>query len=85
MRLAALISISVKNRVSFRMLVPVIPAEFLPNYYNYFNHLKADRCPYWDFPEIRSVSRVNLERHANYSMFRMMSKGHFFIPGPRQQ
>ena len=48
-------------------------AEFLPNYYNYFNH--------WDKPfnitDLRSVSRVQLERKFMYSLISALKRKRF--------
>ena len=61
------------------------PAEFMPEYFNYFNHLKKDQCPYWSFPEVRSVHRVKLERKGAYWWFRQMARGTLPVMGPRKQ
>ena len=60
-------------------------AEFLPDYYNFFNHEKQNQCPYWDFPSIRNVSRINTQRHLAYFGFRLWSKGIIPAPGPRKK
>ena len=48
-------------------------AEFLPKYYNYFNH--------WDKPfnitKLRSVSRVQLERKLMYSLIKALRRNRF--------
>jgi alpha-galactosidase len=60
-------------------------AEFLPEYYNAFNHEKRDQCPYWSFPSIRSVWRVHAERRLVYSAFRLWAKGIIPLPGPKKE
>ncbi len=60
-------------------------AEFLPDYYNYFNHLKENQCSLWDFPEIRSVHRVHLERTGAYFWFRNIVRGVFPAPKARKK
>ncbi len=60
-------------------------AEFLPDYYNAFNHEKRDQCPYWSFPSIRSVWAVHAERRLVYSAFRLWAKGMIPLPGPRKE
>lgn len=60
-------------------------AEFMPDYYNAFNHKKVNQCPYWSFPEIRSVSNVNRERHLAYFGFRLWANGRLPTLGPRKE
>jgi alpha-galactosidase len=60
-------------------------AEFLPYYYNAFNHEKKNQCRYWNFPSIRDVSWINMERHLAYAFFRLMALGAFPVPGPRKE
>jgi alpha-galactosidase/6-phospho-beta-glucosidase family protein len=55
-------------------------AEFLPDYYNYFNH--EIQSPYWKFPMLRNVANVDRERHLTYRMFRMMAARIIGVPGP---
>ncbi|WXG44339.1 MAG: hypothetical protein WED04_09945 [Promethearchaeati archaeon SRVP18_Atabeyarchaeia-1] len=59
--------------------------EFLPDYYNAFNHEKQNQCPYWSFPEERSVWRVHAERRLVYSAFHLWAKGLIPVPGPRKE
>ena len=60
-------------------------AEFLPDYYNAFNHEKKDQCPYWSFPFIRSVWRVHDERRFVYSVFRLWAKRMIPVLGPKKE
>jgi alpha-galactosidase len=60
-------------------------AEFLPDYYNAFNHEKHNQCRYWSFPEIRSVWRVHAERRLVYSAFRLWADGLIPVPGPKKE
>jgi alpha-galactosidase len=57
-------------------------AEFIPEYYNYFN--REIQCPYWKFPLIRSVGAVNNQRHLAYFGFNLWAKGLLPALGPRQ-
>lgn len=60
-------------------------AEFLPDYYNAFNHEKSDQCPYWSFPPIRSVWTVHAERRLVYSVFRLWANRMIPVLGPRKE
>jgi alpha-galactosidase/6-phospho-beta-glucosidase family protein len=60
-------------------------AEFLPEYYNAFNHEKQNQCRYWSFPEIRSVWRVHSERRLVYSAFRLWAYGLLPALGPKKE
>jgi alpha-galactosidase/6-phospho-beta-glucosidase family protein len=60
-------------------------AEFLPDYYNAFNHEKQNQCPYWSFPTIRSVWRVHSERRIMYSVFHLWANGIIPVLGPRKE
>jgi alpha-galactosidase len=55
-------------------------AEFLPDYYNYFNH--EIQCPYWHFPKIRNVSIIRTQRKAVMSLVFMGQHG-IIVPKPR--
>jgi len=57
-------------------------AEFMPDYYNYFNH--EIQCPYWKFPKIRDVPLLDKSRRGAYFGFRWMSKGVIPVPGPKK-
>ncbi|MBD3352371.1 MAG: hypothetical protein GF364_12865, partial [Candidatus Lokiarchaeota archaeon] len=58
-------------------------AEFLPDYFNYFNH--EIQCPYWKFPVIRDVWGLSYNRRSSYWEFNAMAKGIWPIPGPRKK
>jgi len=60
-------------------------AEFLPDYYNYFNHERENQCPHWDFPPIRDVPKLALQRRLAYLGFRMLAKGLVPTPGPTKE
>nr|MDO8133634.1 hypothetical protein [Candidatus Njordarchaeum guaymaensis] len=60
-------------------------AEFLPYYYNAFNHEKRDQCRYWSFPSIRSVWRVHAERRLVYSLYQLWANGIIPVLGPRKE
>jgi alpha-galactosidase len=60
-------------------------AEFLPDYYNYFNHRKDAQCPLWEFPEIRSVHQIHMERRGAYFWFRNIARGVVPTPKPRKK
>jgi len=45
-------------------------AEFIPQYYNYFNHLQKP----FGITKLRDVSRVNLERKLVYSGYKLLEK-----------
>jgi hypothetical protein len=60
-------------------------AEFLPEYYNFFNHNKRDQCPYWSFPSIRSVYAVHSQRRLVYSAFWLWAHGVIPVLGPRKE
>jgi alpha-galactosidase len=55
-------------------------AEFLTDYYNYFNH--RDSTPYWKFPVIRNVGSIDRSRHRHYEEFAQMASGQIPVPGP---
>lgn len=58
-------------------------AEFMPDYYNYFNHII--QCPHWSFPKIRSVWGLGFNRRTSYWGFKAMAKGLWPVPGPRKK
>ncbi len=58
-------------------------AEFLPDYYNYFNH--EIQCPHWSFPVIRNVWGLGFNRRTSYWGFKAMAKGIAPVPGPRKK
>ncbi|MBD3351797.1 MAG: hypothetical protein GF364_09960, partial [Candidatus Lokiarchaeota archaeon] len=55
-------------------------AEFLPDYYNYFNH--EIQCPYWSFPTIRNVKQLDTMRYWAYKAYKLAAKG-WIVPKPR--
>jgi|GEM_PF-1385871 len=55
-------------------------AEFLPDYYNYFNY--QIQCPYWKFPVVRDVGHVDRERTTAYKKFNKMAAGKQGVPRP---
>jgi alpha-galactosidase/6-phospho-beta-glucosidase family protein len=55
-------------------------AEFLPNYYNYFNH--EIQSPHWSFPKLRNVRLLGIGRKVAYGIFRLIGTG-LFVPKPR--
>ncbi|MHA1340872.1 MAG: family 4 glycosyl hydrolase [Promethearchaeota archaeon] len=55
-------------------------AEFLPKYYNYFNH--EIQCSYWKFPTIRDVIRLERMRKFAYKLYNLIAKG-IIVPKPR--
>lgn len=57
-------------------------AEFMTDYYNYFNH--EVQAPYWKFPVVRDVTRLDRNRHSKYQKFRKMASGEMDVPGPRK-
>jgi alpha-galactosidase/6-phospho-beta-glucosidase family protein len=60
-------------------------AEFLPDFYDAFNHEKRNQCPYWSFPTIRSVWKVHSERRIVYSAFRLWANGIIPVFGPKKE
>jgi alpha-galactosidase len=56
-------------------------AEFLTDYYNYFNY--EIQSPFWRFPVVRNVSAVDKERRTHYAKFERMASGEKGVPGPR--
>ncbi len=57
-------------------------AEFMTNYYNYFNY--ETQCPYWKFPVIRDVGSLDHRRNKKYEKFRAMANGEKKVPKPRK-
>ncbi|MHA1698453.1 MAG: family 4 glycosyl hydrolase [Promethearchaeota archaeon] len=55
-------------------------AEFIPEYYNYFNHVI--QCPYWHFPKIRNVIGLAKLRRIAYALIKAVNRGLFWVPGP---
>ncbi|MBN2156160.1 MAG: hypothetical protein JW776_08965 [Candidatus Lokiarchaeota archaeon] len=55
-------------------------AEFLPDYYNYFNH--KIQSPHWKFPVLRNVRLLETARKAAYLIFKIIGTG-LWIPKPR--
>lgn len=49
-------------------------AEFLPEYYNYFNHRHAAK--YWGMPKLRNVKLLRRLRHMALWGYRRVAKGH---------
>jgi alpha-galactosidase len=60
-------------------------AEFLPEYYNYFNYSKETQCPLWEFPVIRSVQGIHRQRRGAYFWFRNIARGVVPAPKPRKK
>jgi alpha-galactosidase len=54
-------------------------AEFMFEYYNYFNN--EIQAPYWSFPVIRNVSQLDKARRGAYWGFRQMASW-MGVPGP---
>jgi len=48
-------------------------AEFIPEYFNYFNH--KIQCPYWKFPVVRDVIKLDKMRRYIYLAFKIMKTG----------
>ncbi len=55
-------------------------AEFLPDYYNFFNH--KIQSSHWKFPKLRNVRMLGAGRKAAYFVFKLVGNG-FFVPRPR--
>lgn len=55
-------------------------AEFMPEYYNYFNY--EVQCPYWSFPVVRNVKGLDRMRHMAYFGYKLIAKG-ILVPRPR--
>jgi len=55
-------------------------AEFLPNYYNFFNH--KIQSPHWKFPILRNVRLLGMGRKAVYFIFKVIGTG-LWVPKPR--
>jgi alpha-galactosidase len=56
-------------------------AEFMFEYYNYFNH--KVQSPYWNFPVIRNVPQLATARRLAYRAMKLSSKGLFWVPSAR--
>ncbi len=55
-------------------------AEFLPDYYNYFNH--KIQSPHWKFPKLRNVRLLGIGRKFAYGIFKLIGTG-LLVPKPR--
>ncbi|MHA1111717.1 MAG: family 4 glycosyl hydrolase [Promethearchaeota archaeon] len=55
-------------------------AEFLPDYYNLFNHKIQSK--HWKFPVLRNVRLLGTGRRAAYFAFKVVGSG-VFVPKPR--
>jgi alpha-galactosidase/6-phospho-beta-glucosidase family protein len=55
-------------------------AEFLPDYYNYFNYKKQSK--YWKFPVLRNVRMLGIARKLAYFGFKLIGSG-LIVPKPR--
>jgi alpha-galactosidase len=58
-------------------------AEFMTDYYNYFNHV--EQSPYWSFPVIRDVWNLSFNRRSSYTQFKLMAAGIWPVQGPRKE
>ncbi len=58
-------------------------AEFMTDYYNYFNHMI--QSPYWKFPKIRDVKNLGRARKGAYFGFKLMANGILGVPGPKKE
>ncbi|MHA1340684.1 MAG: family 4 glycosyl hydrolase [Promethearchaeota archaeon] len=58
-------------------------AEFIPKYYNYFNH--KEQKDIWGFPVLRNVKALDLARRGTYVGFKLQSKGLIPVPGPTKK
>ena len=54
--------------------------EFLPKYFNYFNHNKIAK--YWNMPKLRPVGLLKFGREASIWLYRQSSRKLFFSPTP---
>ncbi|MHA1846753.1 MAG: hypothetical protein ACTSXU_03835, partial [Promethearchaeota archaeon] len=55
-------------------------AEFMTDYYNYFNY--EVQSPYWKFPVVRDVAKLDADRRKKYAKFEKMANGDLRVPGP---
>ena len=56
-------------------------AEFMTDYYNYFNN--EIQSPYWSFPIVRDVARLDKMRKYAYKLMGWTAKGRFYTPPAR--